>query len=138
MDDVTRWAVGCGTLCFGIVAAAVGIRVYQSETLAAVIVGGGMAVLILAAVAVVGVVGVRLLRVSREDREQRLIIARTVQAIFTSSTADGGQRPALDPALIAALAALGDGQPGGQLPGNGGGWTEVERPKLGAGVDHAG
>lgn len=136
MDDVTRWAVGCGTLCFGIVAAAVGIRVYQSETLAAVIVGGGMAVLILAAVAVVGVVGVRLLRVSREDREQRLIIARTVQAIFTSSEGSG-QRPALDPALIAALAALGDGQPAGGA-GQGGGWTEVERPKLGAGVDHAG
>lgn len=137
MDDVTRWAVGCGTLCFGIVAAAVGIRVYQSETLAAVIVGGGMAVLILAAVAVVGVVGVRLLRVSREDREQRLIIARTVQAIFTSSES-GGQRPAIDPALIAAaMAALGDGQAAGGA-GQGGGWTEVERPKLGAGVDHAG
>ncbi len=132
MDDVTRWAVGCGTLCFGIVAVAVGIRVYQSETLATVIVGGGMAVLVLAAVAVVLVVAVRLLRVHREDREQRLIIARTIQAIFASSPADGGgARSTIDPAMMAAIAAaLGDGQPGGALPDGGGGWTQVERPRI--------
>lgn len=134
MDDLAKVFIGAGVLCFGIVAAAVGIRVYQSETLVAVIVGGGMVVLILAAVAVVGMVGIRLLHVNREEREQRLIVARSIQAIITSSP-DGGGRTGLDPAMMAAIAAaLGDGQaPAGQLPG--GGWTEVERPKLAAGGD---
>lgn len=140
MDDVTRGAFGCGTLCFGIIAAAVGIRIYQSETLAAVVVGGGMVVAVLAAVAVVGVVAIRLYRVHRDTREERLIIARTAQALFASvPTADGGgARPAIDPAMMAAfMAALGEGQPGGALPdgGQAGGWTAVERPKLPAGGD---
>ena len=135
MDDLARVFIGAGVLCFGIVAAAVGVRVYQSETLVAVIVGGGMVVLILAAVAVVGVVAIRLIHVNREEREQRLIVARSIQAIITSSP-DAGGRTGLDPAMMAAIAAaLGDGQAVGQLPGNGGGWTEVERPKLAAGGD---
>lgn len=136
MDDLAKVFIGAGVLCFGIVAAAVGIRVYQSETLVAVIVGGGMVVVILAAVAVVGVVAIRLLRVHREDREQRLIIARTIQAIYTSGPAADGSRPALDLASIMAL--LGpDGAGGGALPGpgQGGGWREVERPKLEVGGD---
>lgn len=130
MDDLAKVFIGGATLCFGIVAAAVGIRVYQSETLVAVIVGGVLVVMVLAAVAVVGVVAIRLYRVHREDREQRLIIARTIQAIQTSGAGDGGARPALDPATMAAIAGLlGDGQAGGMLPG-GGGWTQVERPKI--------
>lgn len=127
MDDLAKVLIGGGILCFGIVAAAVGIRVYQSETLVAVIVGGVLAVLILAAVAVVGIVAIRLIHVNREEREQRLIVARSIQAIIASSPADGSGRTGMDPALIAAIAAaLGDGGGAGQ----GGGWREVERPQL--------
>lgn len=131
MDDLAKVLIGGGILCFGIVAAAVGIRVYQSETLVAVIVGGVLAVLILAAVAVVIALLIRLIHVNREEREQRLIVARSIQAIITSSPADGGARPALDPNLLAALAALGDG--GGAVQGTGQ-WTPVERPAIE--VDH--
>jgi hypothetical protein len=98
-----------------------------------------MVVLVLAAVAVVGVVAIRLYRVHRDTREERLLIARTAQALFASSPADGGgARPGIDPAMMAAfMAALGDGQPGGVLPdgGQAGQWTAVDRPKLPAGGD---
>lgn len=127
MDDLAKVFVGGATLCFGIVAAAVGIRVYQSETLVAVIVGGVLAVLILAAVAVVGIVAIRLIHVNREEREQRLIVARSIQAIITSSPAADTGRPALDPTLLAALAALGDGGGAGQGTGQ---WAPVERPAI--------
>ena len=104
MDDLAKVFIGGAMLCFGLVAAAVGIRVYQSETLVAVIVGGVLIIATLAAVAVVGVVAIRLIHVNREEREQRLIVARSIQAIITSSP-DGGGRAGLDPAMMAAIAA---------------------------------
>jgi len=125
MDEVTRWAVGCGTLCFGIVAVAVGIRVYQSDTLASVIVGGGVIVAILAAAALVLALVIRLYHVRRDEIEQRLMRGRTLQALGRDAGASGGG-PAIDPAVIAAL-----------LDDRGGGrestevWREVERPRLG-------
>jgi len=131
MDDLAKVFIGGATLCFGIVAVAVGARIYQSETLVAVIVGGSMAVLVLAAVAVVLVIAVRLYQVRRESAELRLIIGRTVQALGGGAV-DAG-RPAVDPAVIAALldaGAAGDDAAAAHR------WREVERPRLE--VDHEG
>lgn len=139
MDAVTRAFVGIAGLCFAIPAAAVGLRIYQSDALAGAVVGGVLAIGALLALAVVLAVAVRLHRVSREAREDRLIIARTLTALTGATSSPATSAPALDPQLVAMIAGLlGVGETPDQVAGGGdaGRWAEVERPRIGGGNGH--